>query len=70
MLSFPITCAETCITISGITGLTLPGIIEEPGCNAGIINSFSPETGPLPIHLISFAILNIDTANAFKQPDK
>ena len=29
--SLPITCAETCIIISGITGFTLPGIIEEPG---------------------------------------
>ena len=29
--SFPITCAATCVTASGITGLTLPGMIELPG---------------------------------------
>ena len=45
-------------------------MIEEPGCSAGSFNSFSPETGPLPIHLMSFAILNIETAYAFKQPER
>ena len=29
--SLPITCAETIAAASGITGLTLPGIIDEPG---------------------------------------
>ena len=29
--SLPMTCAATIATASGITGLTLPGMIEEPG---------------------------------------
>ena len=29
--SLPTTCAATIITASGITGLTLPGMIELPG---------------------------------------
>ena len=33
--SFPTTCAPTWINISHITGLTFPGMIEDPGCVAG-----------------------------------
>ena len=29
-VSFPITCAATWRTTSGMTGLTLPGMIDEP----------------------------------------
>ena len=32
---FPITLAVTCIRLSHITGLTLPGMIELPGCRLG-----------------------------------
>ena len=70
VVSFPITWADTCIIISGITGFTFPGIIDDPGCKAGIFKSPNPDTGPLPIHLISFAILKSDTASAFKALDK
>ena len=31
---------------SGITGLILPGIIEDPGCNAGKLISAKPVFGP------------------------
>ena len=34
-VSLPITCAQTCSTTSGSTGLTLPGMIEEPFCSSG-----------------------------------
>ena len=34
-VSLPITCAQTIITDSHITGFTLPGMIELPGCVAG-----------------------------------
>ena len=34
-VSFPITCAATWSTTSGITGLTLPGMIDEPFCSSG-----------------------------------
>ena len=33
--SLPITCAATWSTTSGMTGLTLPGMIEEPFCSSG-----------------------------------
>ncbi len=34
-VSLPITWAETWMTTSGITGLTLPGMIDEPFCSSG-----------------------------------
>ena len=40
--SLPITWAATWITTSGITGLTLPGMIEEPFCSSGRRSSASP----------------------------
>jgi hypothetical protein len=33
--SLPITRVATCIMLSHITGLTLPGMIEDPGCRSG-----------------------------------
>ena len=33
--SLPTTWHATCCTASGMTGLTLPGMIELPGCSAG-----------------------------------
>ena len=34
-VSLPMTWAPTCMTTSGMTGLTLPGMIEEPFCSSG-----------------------------------
>ncbi len=34
-VSLPITCAATWRTTSGMTGLTLPGMIDEPFCSSG-----------------------------------
>jgi hypothetical protein len=34
------------LTISGIDGLTLPGMIDEPGCTAGRRISARPARGP------------------------
>ena len=42
---------------SHCVGLTLPGIIEEPGSFDGKINSPMPHLGPEASILISFAIL-------------
>ena len=33
--SHPITWKQTWLTISGTEGLTLPGMIDDPGCTAG-----------------------------------
>lgn len=60
--SLPITRKETCIIISGITGLTLPGMIDEPGCTAGRVTSASPARGPDDIRRRSAA--NFDRVRA------
>ena len=41
-VSLPMTCAATCVTTSQITGLTLPGMIEEPFWSSGRISSPRP----------------------------
>ena len=55
--SFPITCVHTWQTASQMTGFTLPGMIEEPGCRSGIRISPSPACGPDPIQRRSLQIL-------------
>ena len=67
--SQPITCAPTIATDSGITGLTLPGMIDEPGCKAGSSISPSPASGPEFIQRRSFAILVRTTAAPRNTPD-
>ena len=54
---------------SGITGLTLPGMIEEPGCKASSSISPRPASGPLFIQRRSFAIFITLTAMTFSWPD-
>src|SRR4030095_16751618 len=44
--SSPITRKPTWLTTSGITGLTLPGMIDEPGCICGRLISLNPQRGP------------------------
>ena len=68
-VSLPITCAETCRTTSGITGLTLPGMIEEPFCSSGRSISPIPARGPEPISARSLAILVSETATTFSAPE-
>ena len=40
-----------------MTGLTLPGMIDEPGCRSGRLISPSPVRGPEPIQRRSLQIL-------------
>ena len=47
---------------SGITGFTLPGIIDEPGCMAGRLISPNPQRGPEANKRRSLQILFILTA--------
>ena len=49
MVSLPRTCIATISTASGIDGLILPGIIEEPACTGGRVISCSPAFGPMLI---------------------
>ena len=46
MKSFPRTLKVIWLTTSGMTGLTLAGMIELPACIAGRLISFSPARGP------------------------
>ena len=68
-VSLPITCALTWSTTSGSTGLTLPGMIEEPFCSSGRNSSPMPARGPEPISARSLAILVSETAITFSAPD-
>ncbi len=55
--SLPTTRAQTMRTASGITGFTLPGMIDDPGWRSGMRISPRPVLGPEPIHLRSLQIL-------------
>src|SRR5258708_29484330 len=44
------------MTDSAMTGFTLPGMIEDPGCTVGSWSSPRPARGPDPIQRMSFAI--------------
>src|SRR3546814_14501635 len=55
---------------SGTTGLTLPGMIDEPGCSAGSSISPSPASGPEFIQRRSLAIFINATASALSWPDR
>ncbi len=66
---WPITCAQAITVASGMTGLTLPGMIELPGCSAGSSISPSPASGPAFIQRRSLAILISATASALSWPD-
>ena len=69
-LWFPITFTQTIVTASDWVGLTLPGIIDEPGSLAGSTSSPYPALGPDPKNLISFAIFIRHTAVVFSVPEK
>ena len=55
--SLPITCVQTWQTASHMTGFTLPGMIDEPGCRSGMPISSSQVRGPDPISRRSLQIL-------------
>src|ERR1041384_5669562 len=67
--SLPMAWAATCRTISLITGLTLPGMIELPGWVDGMEISPTPQRGPEASHRISLAILVRLTAMVLSWPE-
>ena len=67
--SCPATWQATCTTLSQITGLTLPGMMEDPGWVAGRTSSPRPQRGPDPSQRMSFAILERLTAMVLSSPD-
>ncbi len=54
---------------SASTGLTFPGMMDEPGCTAGKRSSPNPARGPDPSQRMSFAILERLTAMVLSAPD-
>ena len=61
-VSLPITWAQTWRVASGITGLTLPGMMLDPGWRSWRWISASPAVGPQPIQRRSLQILTSPTA--------
>ena len=68
VVSFPITCVVTIVMASDCVGLTLPGMIEDPGSFSGRRSSAIPARGPEPSHRMSFAIFIRDTASVVSAP--
>ena len=60
--SLPITCAHTISVASGMTGLTLPGMMLDPGWRSGRWISARPVVGPLAIQRRSLQIFTSPTA--------
>ena len=56
--SLPNTCAHTMVSASHCVGLTLPGMMDEPGSFSGMRSSPMPQRGPLASQRTSLAILN------------
>jgi len=67
--SLPITCAATIVSASGCVGLTLPGMIEEPGSLSGMMSSPIPLRGPELKMRMSLPIFIRETASRFSAPD-
>src|SRR5262249_30040477 len=55
--SLAITCTEIIASASHWVGLTLPGMIEDPGSFSGIDSSENPARGPHDTNRMSLAIL-------------
>ena len=51
-----------------MTGFTLPGMIDEPGCVSGSASSPSPARGPMPIRRMSEAIFHRPSAIERRPP--
>src|SRR3990170_3753293 len=62
--SLPTTWNATMSRHSAITGLTFPGIMDEPGCTGGSTISLNPVVGPDASNRKSFATLISSNANS------
>ena len=67
--SLPITWAHTIRVASGRTGLTLPGMMLDPGCRSGRWISARPVVGPEDIQRRSLQILVRPTAIVRSWPE-
>ncbi len=66
---FPITCAHTMVSASTCVGLTLPGMIDEPGSLAGSTISPIPQRGPEPSRRMSLPIFIRLAASTLSAPE-
>src|SRR5262245_45607470 len=67
-VSLPMVCTHTIVMASDWVGLTLPGMMDEPGSLAGRVNSPRPERGPEPSQRMSLAIFIRAQARALSAP--
>ena len=67
--SWPMTSKQTWFTTSGITGLTLPGMMDEPAWRAGRRMSPTPACGPEDSRRRSLLILDSLTAMRLRMPE-
>ncbi len=66
--SLPNTCAASMVSASHCVGLTLPGMIEEPGSFSGMLSSPMPQRGPLASQRTSLAIFIMLAASVLSAP--
>src|SRR6188472_4721624 len=59
---------QTCVSASHCVGLTLPGMIDEPGSFSGSTSSPSPQRGPDASQRTSLAIFISDAASVLSAP--
>ncbi len=67
-VSLPMTCTATIVTASHCVGLTLPGMMDEPGSLAGMMSSPIPQRGPEASQRTSLAIFMRSAASALSAP--
>lgn len=67
--SLPMTSKATWLTTSGITGLTLPGMMLEPACTGGRLISLRPARGPEDSSRRSLQLFDSFTAIRLSTPD-
>mmetsp|Transcript_15362 Transcript_15362/g.43800 ORF Transcript_15362/g.43800 Transcript_15362/m.43800 type:complete len:256 (+) Transcript_15362:660-1427(+) len=67
-LQLPMTWAQTIVSASHWVGLTLPGMMLEPGSFSGRESSPRPQRGPDPRNRISFPIFISETATVLRHP--
>lgn len=66
--SLPITWAQSMVRASLWVGLTLPGMMEDPGSFSGMSSSPSPLRGPLASQRTSLAIFMREAASVLSAP--
>src|SRR4051812_38460350 len=67
--SLPIALKQTSFINSAITGFTLPGIMDEPGCSGGRLISKMPVRGPDARNIRSLEIFDKVIARFFSEDE-